>query len=788
MARFPTPSRLPEARPPHQTDKGWPPASGIWRIAAALLLALAATANAEAAIPGLPTSAGAPKTAAAKPAVPDQRTQTREQLAEARRQLEASGVPEEGDGLTTKRQRMLERLIVAYGERLKLLDDLDTLRKARPYTLNQQSFTAEFAGPPPYSAIRVDALRQEFNAVRERLQSLTSTERALESQKRGQVEAQRRAAEAQRLAEDRLARASGDDEVERERHNRDVADLRLKLNDAELANIALGEELVQAEVAGLQTTSTDLQALIDRVLPGQHLSKEEAEQQQARLRDVTAKLAAELDRRIAENTRHAAEREQLAKSLAGTEPAVDDARRLKLLDETLETDRVVLMTLNSLQTLTQIISNAWAERYRGLSTDDAQTRLAVTTVLSRIREELHTRRPLFEDLQAAAEMAVREQELRIDGTTLDAAAATYESAVLSSLKQRLEAYQRINQAAERFDRQLERWLTGDFGYAGEGAGSYWKMGALQLVQKLKQIWEFEMFAVEDSTLVDGRTVTVTYGVTIGKSIGGLLLFILGYWLFSHLARRFQRIMVDRFGVDQQVASVIRRWVVISLGVVLLVFILNVARIPLTAFAFMGGALAIGIGFGTQTIIKNVISGIIILFERKIRVGDIVAIGGTTGRVTAVDLRASTVRSFDGVEALVPNSSFLENQVVNWTYSNSQIRREIRVGIAYGSPVHEAADIIAGCAEDHGQVLKDPPPAVFFEDFGDNAQVMTLVFWVELNASVPGRQIDSDLRFAIEKQLRTAGIAIPFPQRDIRLSVGDALPVHVVPAAGGSLPG
>ena len=756
------------------------PLTSTRRIAAATMIILAATVNAAAAIPGIPGTAAASKTAAAKPVAPDQRTQTKEQLAEARRQLEASGAPVEGDSPTIEHQRVLERMVVAYGERLKLLDDLDALRKTHPYTLNQQRFTAEFAGPPPYSTIRVDELRQEFNAGRDRLQSLASTARALDSQKRSQIEAQRRAAEALRLAEDRLARARSEEEIERERHNRDLAALRLKLNDAELANIALGEELVQAELAGLQATSADLQTLIDRVLPGQRLSKEETEQQQVRLRNMTAKLAEELDQRVAANTRRAAEREQLAKSLAGAEPAIDDARRLKLLDETLETDRVVLMTLNWLQTLTQIVSDAWVQRYRGLSTDDAQTRLAVTTVLSRIREELRARKPLFDDLQAAAQIAVREQELRIDGTTLDAAASTYESAILDSLKQRLQAYQRISQAAERFDRQLERWLTGDFGYAGEGTGSYWTVTALQIAEKLKKVWNFEMFAVEDSTLVDGKTVTVTYGVTIGKSFGALLLFVLGYWLFSRLARRLQRIMVERFGVDQQLASVVRRWVMISLAVVLIVFILNLARIPLTVFAFMGGALAIGIGFGTQTIIKNVISGIIILFERKIRVGDIIALGGMTGHVTAVDLRASTVRGFDGVEALVPNSSFLENQVVNWTYSNAQIRREIRIGIAYGSPVHEAADIIAGCAEDHGQVLKEPPPAVFFEDFGDSALIMALVFWVELGPNTVSRKIDSDLRYAMEKRLAAAGIAIPFPQRDLRLSLGEALPVKIVP--------
>ena len=716
------------------------------------------------------------------------RAKAEQQLAEARRQLEASGPVGSGGALSSERQRLLERLVVSYGERLKLLDELDALRDGRTDQARRQALNAEFAGPPPYSALRVDALRQEFDAERERLQTLASGERALDAQKRTQVELQRRSQEAVRLAEDRLARARNDAEAEKERQAVEVATLRRQLTDAELANMLTGEERIQAERKILQAAASEQQDLIARVLPQQRLTKDESDQQQARLRNNLNKLAAETDRRLADNTRRAAERERLAKETGAGEPSLDDVRRLKLLDETLETDRVVLMTLNWLQNLNQAFSEAWAQRFAGLSTSDAGVRQKVVATLSKIREELRTRKPLFEELAAGAGVAVRDQELRIDSAALDAPAAAHETAVLDVLRQRQEAYQRLILAAERADRQLERWLSGDFGFSGEAGTSYLKVGALELLQKLKHVWDFEMFAVEDSTVVDGKTVTVTYGVTIGKSIGALLLFILGYWLFSRLARRLQRVMVDRFGVNQQLASVIRRWVMISLGLVLLVFILNLARIPLTAFAFMGGALAIGVGFGTQTIIKNVISGIIILFERKIRVGDIIAIGGTTGHVTAVDLRASTVRSFDGVEALVPNSSFLENQVVNWTYSNSQIRREIRIGIAYGSPVHEAADIIAGCAEDHGQVLKDPPPAVFFEDFGDNALVMALVFWVELNAIVPGRRIDSDLRFAIEKRLRTAGIDIPFPQRDIRLNVGDALPVQVVPAAGGSLPG
>lgn len=725
----------------------------------------------------------------AKPDSIDQRTQTQEQLAEARRQLEASGPPDAEGGMSTERQRLLDRLVVAYGERLKLLDDMQGLSKLRSESSSQQVLIAEFAGPPPYSALRVDGLRQEYDTTRERQQSLASTERALDTQKRGLIDAQRRAAEALRLSDDRLARAKGESEKEKERQGRELAALRLQLADAQLANITLGEERIKAETTQLQASGAELKDVIARVLPNQRLNKEEFEQQQARLHDNLAKLGVEFDRRVADNARHATEREQLEKRMAGATPDIDATRRLKLLDETLETDRVTLMTLGWMQNLTQSVSDAWAQRYLGLSGSDATSKQTAIATLGRFRDELRDRKPLLNDLQATALVAVREQELRIDGLALDPAASAYETAILAQLKQRLQDYQRITLAAERLDRQLERWLAGDFGFSSEVTSSdYWKFAALDVAQKLKQLWNFEMFAVEDSTLVDGKTVTVTYGVTIGKSFGALLLFVFGYWLFSRLARRLQRLMVERFGVDQQVASVIRRWVMISLAVVLIVFILNLARIPLTAFAFMGGALAIGVGFGTQTIIKNVISGIIILFERKIRVGDIIQLGGTTGHVTAVDLRASTVRGFDGVEALVPNSSFLESQVVNWTYSNSQIRREIRIGIAYGSPVHEAAEIIASCAEDHGHVLKDPPPAVFFEDFGDNALVFALVFWVELNTNLPGRRIDSDLRFAMEKRLAAAGIAVPFPQRDIRLNIADTVPVRVVPPAAADADG
>ncbi len=732
-----------------------------------------------------------PKSEAIKPAeapaAVDLRTEAEKQLAEARRQQEAgrieSGAAPDAEQLpTSEHQRLLDRLVAAYGERLNLMDEADSIRKSAPKLQDRSELIGEFAGPPPYPALRVDALREELDLLRDRLKHRISNKRVLESQKQSLIDAQRRAGEALRLAEDQLARAKGEPDSEKARKVREIAALRLQLTEAEVVNLGIGLQGVQDEIQALELFTKEAENLVARVLPQQKLEKADMEERQAKLRATLSKLTTELDRRVAANTRRLAEREQLAKSLVAKGEDVTAHRELTLFDATLETDRIETMALNWMQTVVQYGIDGWAHRYVALSGDDSAARASALAALNEIKAEVDARLPLVRELASAAHAAIDQQEVRLKDVLLDAEATARESAILETLKQRLRSLQRVELAGDRLNRVLTRWL-GDFGFSGEaGAPRDWKLAGARAAEMLKQVWNFELFAVEDSTVVEGKTVTTAYGVTVGKSIGVLLLYALAYWLFAKLTRVLARLMISRFKVDPQAASVIRRWLMIAVSVVLIILILNLARIPLTAFAFMGGALAIGIGFGTQTIIKNVISGIIILFERKIRVGDIVAIGGTTGYVTAVDLRASTVRSFDGVEALVPNSTFLENQVVNWTYSNSRIRREIRIGIAYGSPVRQAADVILGCAQEHGQVLKDPPPEVYLEDFADNAILMALVFWVELGPTLTGRRVDSDLRFMMEKRLAAADIAIPFPQRDVHISVADALPVRMAPPA------
>jgi small-conductance mechanosensitive channel len=263
--------------------------------------------------------------------------------------------------------------------------------------------------------------------------------------------------------------------------------------------------------------------------------------------------------------------------------------------------------------------------------------------------------------------------------------------------------------------------------------------------------------------------------------------VLGYVVVSWLVRRLERTMVARLKADPAVARITRRWLQVMLVAVLFVLALDIVKIPLTVFAFLGGALAIGFGFGAQNLLKNLMSGIILLIERPIKVGDIVEISGIVGMVTNISIRASTLRASNGIETLVPNSTLIESNVTNWTLSNPRVRREVRVSVAYGSDTRKVGDTLLAVAERHGQVLKDPAPRVVFEDFGPDALAFTLEFWVDFGKGADWRQIASDLRFMVEKALAEAGIAVPYPQRDVHLDASRPLQVEVVAPAAAEAP-
>ena len=181
----------------------------------------------------------------------------------------------------------------------------------------------------------------------------------------------------------------------------------------------------------------------------------------------------------------------------------------------------------------------------------------------------------------------------------------------------------------------------------------------------------------------------------------------------------------------------------------------------------------------QNLLKNFISGIIILIERPLRVGDVVDVGGTVGVVTSIGVRSSLIRNANGIEVFIPNSTFLENDVINWTHSNREARFNVKVGVAYGCSTDKVTEILLKIACEHGQVLKSPAPQVLLEDFGDNALIFQLNYWIDVLPGTDTRQIASDIRRMIEKKLGEAGIAISFPQRDIHIDSLKPLKIELV---------
>lgn len=301
------------------------------------------------------------------------------------------------------------------------------------------------------------------------------------------------------------------------------------------------------------------------------------------------------------------------------------------------------------------------------------------------------------------------------------------------------------------------------------------------IEFANDIWQFEIFAVDDNILVDGREIKTKRSVTVGKTIGAMAILIIGFMLISGLIRRTLALAVHKANLGASKSVVLGRWLTLAAGFSLILTAFNIVEIPLSAFAFFGGALAIGVGFGTQNLLKNLISGVMLLIEKPIRIGDLVEIDGILGTVTSIGIRFSTIQGAQGNDALIPNSVLVEQKLVNWTYSTRDARRDVRVTVAYKSSVHEVQRILAMVSADHPQVKQVPAPVITLEDFGDNGLVFNLQFWIRLQAGIQPAQILSDLRVSILAAFAEAGIELPFPQRAVMFDQSNPIAVRVHPS-------
>jgi len=233
---------------------------------------------------------------------------------------------------------------------------------------------------------------------------------------------------------------------------------------------------------------------------------------------------------------------------------------------------------------------------------------------------------------------------------------------------------------------------------------------------------------------------------------------------------FSRVQTGR-GVPYAVSGLVR-YTLILLG---LMTGLAAAGLELTKLTVIVGGLGVGIGFGLQNVVNNFVSGLILLFERPIQVGDTIALPDAWGAVIRIGIRASVIRTFDGAEVIVPNGMLVSEKVTNWTLSDKHRRVEVDVGVQYGTPAQRVIDLLVEVARQNPNVIDAPEPRAFFIGFGDSSLDFKLRAWVE--GFDDGYSTRSDLSVAIQQALADADISVPFPQRDLHLV---SLPSNTAP--------
>ena len=193
-------------------------------------------------------------------------------------------------------------------------------------------------------------------------------------------------------------------------------------------------------------------------------------------------------------------------------------------------------------------------------------------------------------------------------------------------------------------------------------------------------------------------------------------------------------------------------------------------VDLSSLAIIAASLGVGIGFGLQNIINNFVSGIIILAERPISIGDRIEVAGVAGRVTKIQLRSTTVVTNDNITMIVPNADFISNTVTNWSHGDPKVRIRVPVGVAYGSDLKLLQRLLLEAAAEHPKALRDPSPVVLFTEFGDSSLNFELGVWTQEMTAIP-IHFTSEMNFIIDQKLRENDIEIPFPQRDLHVRSG-----------------
>jgi len=284
----------------------------------------------------------------------------------------------------------------------------------------------------------------------------------------------------------------------------------------------------------------------------------------------------------------------------------------------------------------------------------------------------------------------------------------------------------------------------------------WLRAALRILGLYESLTEWFNGFLQESYKVGTNTIEIGGIITFFIVIIATILF---YKLFKLIIKEeiFPRVKLPR-GVPGSI-SMISGYVIVGFGIYLALG----AAFDLSKFGLMAGALGVGIGFGLQGIVANFIAGLVLAFERPIQVGDTIEVGTMMGDVLSIGVRSCTIKTFDGTEVIIPNSTLITNDVTNFTLTDRKRRRDINVGVAYGTDPHVVLELLKKVANEHPGVQKLPAPWALFDGFGDSSLNFRIRIWTTMD---DGMSTKSEVTIAIYDALNEAGITIPFPQQDL----------------------
>jgi len=683
------------------------------------------------------------------------------------------------------RCRDLEQIAITTTSVLKNLNTVADARKAADAARAADAAWTGFKETPPYSVLMMDDLLNEREAVQTRLSShaasLANFERLL-----GNALVETKAAE-DAVSRQVIAVQNADDQTSATAKWRlESARMKARLMAVRASYLQASCDALKERISAAKADAALTERKIATASPETRFEKDDLAKIEKLAKERKNSVEKELTA-VSKRLKSAfTQRNQVQEAVEALPPPATDGVeadghklakfRVELADLRIETLQSVSEQLESLNQLETIAVTAYRERYALTKSATPADRTRALEAMNTLAERLDAWLTVVDNELATCWANLSAFESRAASIAVEDPRYSLVDELRAAHSEKLAMNQRVRQVVSTQGKLIRRWIddhspkTDDVGLTQRM--SLWGRSAWDAVKK---IWSFEVMSFEgEKVVIDGQTFTgAKIPVPLGMLLRALLFFLIGYWVATRVANRVQTTIVTRGRIAEAQARTLRNWVMIIVVAALVLGTLKFLHIPLTVFAFFGGALAIGVGFGTQTLIKNFISGIIVLAERKVRVGDILDVDGVVGTVVEVNTRSSIIRSADDVETMIPNSLFLENRVTNWTLSSPKMRRSLRVGVAYGADTRKVMDVLTECAGRHGRICKEPDPFAVFEDFGGNAMIFILYFWVELGPQSNVAVITSDLRLMIEKRFGESGIALPTPQREAQ-PAADAL--------------